>query len=279
LGEKQAVQRDIFSERLKEKLRTLADQSHLLDRWQSRSVVVSCDGIVSAESPLAAQAGAQALSMGGHAVDAAIAANAVMCVVAPHSNGIGGDLFAMVYEARDFALLGLNASGCAPAGMSIHQLVERGVTEMPLTGIHTVTVPGTVDGWDKLLSRFGRMKFPAVLAAAIHYAEEGFPVTEWSAQKWSVNQALQVDANALRTFLPEGRPPDFGSIFKNLDLASSLRQISSKGRDAFYQGEIARRIVETSERTDGFLTLEDLSEFSSEWVQPISANYLQMDRE
>lgn len=251
----------------------LADQSRFQDRWQGRSVVVSRDGIVAAESPLAAQAGAQVLARGGHAVDAAVAANAVMCVVAPHSNGIGGDLFAMVYEARDSTLHGLNASGWSPARLSIQWLAKRGVTEMPVTGIHTTTVPGTVDGWDKLLTRFGRMRFPVILAAAIHYAEEGFPVTEWSAQKWLMNQALQIDPNALHTLLPEGQPPVFGDIFRNSDLAQSLRRIACDGRDAFYLGEIARRIIESSERHGGSWTLDDLSEFSSEWVQPISTTY------
>ncbi|OFW32599.1 MAG: gamma-glutamyltransferase [Acidobacteria bacterium RIFCSPLOWO2_12_FULL_60_22] len=243
-------------------------------RSQGRSVVVSRYGIVAAESPLAAQAGATILARGGHAVDAAVAANAVMGLVAPHMNGMGGDLFAIVYEARSGKLYGLNASGWAPAGMTIEFLKQKGITEMPPAGIHTVTVPGAADGWDKLLSRFGRMKFAEVLAPAIHYAEEGFPVTEWSAAAWlGSEQAIRNDPNASRTFLPNGRPPQFGEIFKNPDLAWSLKQIAAGGRPAFYEGEIARRIVKTSEQHGGAMALADLAEFSSEWVDPISTTY------
>src|SRR3990172_2814520 len=172
-------------------------------RSQGRSVVVSRYGIVAAESPLAAQAGATILARGGHALDAAVAANAVMGLVAPHMNGMGGDLFAIVYEARTGKLYGLNASGWAPAGMTIEFLKQKGITAMPPAGIYTVTVPGAADGWDKLLSRFGRMKFAEVLAPAIHYAEEGFPVTEWSAAVWlGSEQAIRNNPNASRTFLP-----------------------------------------------------------------------------
>src|SRR5580704_15809396 len=151
------------------------------DRTQGRSMVISRRGVVAAESPLAAQAGANVLAHGGNAVDAAVASNAVMGVVEPMMNGIGGDLFAIVYQAKTGKLYGLNASGWAPAGLSIEFLKSKGVTGMPPNGIQSVTVPGAVDGWSKLLARFGTKKFPDVLAPAIYYAREGFPVPEWDA--------------------------------------------------------------------------------------------------
>jgi gamma-glutamyltranspeptidase/glutathione hydrolase len=214
------------------------------------------------------------LAAGGHAVDAAVAANAVMGVVAPHSNGIGGDLFAVVHEAGSNALYGLNASGWAPAGISIEQLKRKGITAMPSDGIHTVTAPGAVDGWDNLLRRFGRMRLDEVLKAALQYAEEGFPVTEWSADRWSFGAGtLRADASAARTFLPDGRPPRFGELFRNPGLAWSLQQIAAGGRDAFYQGKIAERIVQTCQRHGGTLASADLAEFTSEWVIPIATTY------
>jgi gamma-glutamyltranspeptidase/glutathione hydrolase len=250
----------------------LKDQPGFESRWQGRSVVVSRDGIVAAESPLAAQTGATILAQGGHAVDAAVATNAVMGVVAPHSNGIGGDLFAMIFEAPTGALHGLNASGWAPEGLSIEWLKKRGVHAIPGKGIYSVTLPGVVDGWEKLLNRFGRMRFAQVLAPAIRLAAEGFPVTEWSAHRWTADRN-SLDTNALRTFLPNGIAPSFGEIFKNADLAKSLEQLATDGRGAFYEGAIARRIIETSERYGGAFTFADLREFSSEWVQPVPTVY------
>jgi gamma-glutamyltranspeptidase/glutathione hydrolase len=237
-------------------------------------MVISKYGIVATEHPLASQAGAMILAQGGHGVDAAVAANAVMGLVAPMSNGIGGDLFAIVYEAKSGRLYGLNASGWAPARLNIDLLKSRGISTMPQRGIHSVTVPGAVDGWDKLLNRFGRMKFKEVLAPAIRYAEEGFPVTEWVSGAWIASEpVLQEDPNASRTYLPEGRAPRAGEIFRNPDLARSYKQIAEQGRDAFYKGEIAQRIVTFSERQGGTLTAQDLAEFSSEWVEPISTLY------
>lgn len=244
-------------------------------RSQGRSVVTTRYGIVAAESPLAAQAGATILARGGSAVDAAVAANAVMGLVAPHSDGMGGDLFAIVYDAQTKKVYGLNASGWAPAGLTIEFLRGKGASgQMPVVGIHSVTVPGAVDGWDKLLTRFGRMKFADVLAPAIHYAEEGFPVTEWSAGRWIGSAgALRSDPDAVRTLLPNGQPLHFGEIFKNPDLAWSMRQIAKDGRKAFYEGEIAKKIVKKSHDLGGAMALADLAEFSSEWVEPISTTY------
>ena len=235
---------------------------------------MSRGGIVAAESPLAAQAGAAILASGGNAVDAAVAANAVMGVVAPMMNGMGGDLFAIVYEAKTGKLYGLNASGWAPASLTIEVLKSRGVEKMPGGGIYSVTVPGAVDGWSKLLDRFGRKKFPDVLAPAIHYAADGFPVSERTAVDWEEAAAtVRNDPNAANTYFPNGRAPGAGGIFRNRDLANSLEKVAAGGRDAYYKGEIARAIVETSKRLGGIMTLEDLAEYSSEWVEPISTTY------
>jgi len=244
------------------------------DRTQTRSMVISRGGIVAAESPLAAQAGAAILAQGGNAVDAAVAANAAMGVVEPMMNGIGGDLFAIVYQAKSGKLYGLNASGWAPAGLSIEFLKSKGITEMPQSGILTVTVPGAVDGWSKLLARFGTKNFSEVLAPAIYYAREGFPVPEWDAAYWDDSvELLQRDENAAATFLPGGRAPRVGELFRNPDLARSLEMIAAGGRDAYYRGSIAKSIAAYSAKLGGPMTPADLAEYSSEWVEPISTTY------
>src|SRR6266513_1431911 len=182
-----------------------------ISRWQARSMTISTRGIVSAESPLAAQAGAVVLARGGHAAEAAVAANAVMGVVAPMMNGIGGDLFAIVYEAKTGKLYGVNASGWAPANLSIDKLTKAGHRTMPQRGIDAVTVPGTVEGWDKLLSRYGTKKFTDVLAPAIRYADEGFPVSELNHSYWVASErAIRRDGPASKTFLPGGNSPATG---------------------------------------------------------------------
>ena len=237
-------------------------------------MVVTRDGVVAAESPLGAQAGATILALGGNAVDAAVAANAVMGVVEPMMNGMGGDLFAILYDAKAQKLYGLNASGWAPAKLSVEYLKQKGITEMPHRGIHSVTVPGAVDGWTKLLSRFGTKKFSDVLSPAIHYARQGFPVPELDAAYWAdPEDDFRADANAAATFLINGHPPRIGEIFRNPDLARSLELVAQGGSDAFYKGEIARRIVAYSEKTGGTMTAADLAEYSSEWVDPISTTY------
>jgi gamma-glutamyltranspeptidase/glutathione hydrolase len=249
-------------------------ESDAQDRAQARSMVMSQQGVVAAESPLAAQAGAMVLARGGNAVDAAVAANAVMGLVAPMANGIGGDLFAMVYEARTGKLYGLNASGWAPAALSAELLRQKGMKQMLARGIHTVTVPGAVDGWAKLLERFGRQNFADVLAPAIFYGESGFPVTEYVAGNWrGSEERLKRDEELTRVYLPGGRAPRAGEIFRNPDLARTLRQIAAQGRDAFYKGETARRILEISQKEGGTMAAADLAEFSSEWVEPISTTY------
>jgi gamma-glutamyltranspeptidase/glutathione hydrolase len=251
-----------------------ASKAGAQDRTQGRSMVLSRRGVVSAENPLAAQAGATVLAHGGNAVDAAVATNAVMGVLEPMMNGIGGDLFAIVYDAKSGKLYGLNASGWAPAGLSIEFLKSKDIAKMPQEGIQSVTVPGAVDGWSKLLARFGTKKFSEVLAPAIHYAREGFPVPEWDAAYWvDAVDILRQDRNAAATYLPDGRSPRVGEIFRNPDLAHSLESLASGGRDAYYKGAIAKTIVALSAKLGGTMTLEDLADYSSEWVEPISTTY------
>jgi gamma-glutamyltranspeptidase / glutathione hydrolase len=244
------------------------------DRGQGRSMVISRGGIVAAESPLAAQAGVRILERGGNAVDAAIATNAMMGVVEPMMNGIGGDLFAIVYDAKANKLYGLNASGWAPQGLTTEFLHKQGLRDMPQQGINTVTVPGAVDGWQKLADKFGRKKLADDLAAAIHVARHGFPVPEWDAAYWAAEvDYLRTDDNATKTYLPQDRPPKVGEVFSNPDLAASLQAIAAQGHNAFYKGEIAAKILDAMKRHGGTMTAQDLAEYSAEWVEPISTAY------
>ena len=244
------------------------------ERSQTRSMVISQNGIVAAESPLAAQAGVRILESGGNAVDAAIATNAMMGVVSPMMNGIGGDLFAIVYDAKANKLYGLNASGWAPKGLTIEMLHKQGLREMPQKGVNAITVPGAVEGWQKLADRFGRKKLGEDLEAAIHTAKHGYPVTEWVAMYWGAGtDYLRGDDEASKVYLPNDRAPKAGEVFRNQDLAWSLQQIGDHGRDAYYKGEIAKHILETMKRRGGAMAPQDLAEYSAEWVEPISTTY------
>jgi len=244
------------------------------ERSQTRSLVISRNGIVAAESPLAAQAGAQILEKGGNAVDAAITTNAMMGVVSPMMNGIGGDLFAIVYDAKAGKLYGLNASGWAPKGLTIDALHKLGLRQMPQSGVNSITVPGVVDGWQKLANKFGRTKLSEDLAAAIQTAQNGFPVTEWVAMYWAHGvDYLRGEDSAAKLYLPQDRSPKAGEVFRNPDLAWSLQQIAAHGRDAYYKGEISHGILDEIRRHNGVMTPQDLAEFSSEWVDPISTTY------
>ncbi len=244
------------------------------DRSQSRSMVISRSGIVASESVLASQVGASILEHGGNAIDAAVATNAMMGLVAPMNDGVGGDLFAIVYEAKTGKLYGLNSSGWAPAGLTPEFLRSKGISEMPQKGIHSVTVPGTVDGWDKLLTKFGRMKFADVLAPAIAHAEEGFAVGEVAGVFWKDSEkTLKADDATAKTYLIDGHVPAVGEIFKNPDLAWTYKQIAARGRDAFYKGEITRKILATFASHGGTMTAADMSGFNGEWVDPISTTY------
>jgi gamma-glutamyltranspeptidase/glutathione hydrolase len=237
-------------------------------------MVISRGGIVAAESPLAAQAGVRMLERGGNAVDAAIATNAMMGVVEPMMNGIGGDLFAIVYDAKANKLYGLNASGWAPKALTIEFLRKQGLREMPQSGVNAITVPGAVDGWQKLADKFGRKKLSEDLAAAIKTAEEGFPVPEWTAAYWAAEvDLLRSDEAASKTYLPNDRAPRVGEMFQNTDLTWSLQQIAEHGRDAFYKGEISRKILDSMRHHNGTMTAEDLADYSGEFVEPISTTY------
>jgi gamma-glutamyltranspeptidase/glutathione hydrolase len=239
-----------------------------------RSKIATKYGIVAASQPLAAQAGVQILERGGNAVDAAIATNAVMALVEPHYNGIGGDLLAIYYEARTGKLYGLNAAGWAPAGLTPAFLASKGITRMPGSGIHTVTVPGAVAGWDAMRARFGKLPMADLLAPAIYYADEGFPVTDVIANFWANGAArLAVEPLAAQTFLPNGRAPRAGEVFRNPRLAGTLRLIAQKGAAGFYEGKTAEAIVAISREKGGAMTLADLKEYKPEWIDPISTTY------
>jgi gamma-glutamyltranspeptidase/glutathione hydrolase len=243
-------------------------------RSQGRSMVITRYGIVSAESPLAAQAGAQILSRGGNAIDAAIAANSVMGVVEPMMNGMGGDLFAIVYDAKSGKLYGLNASGWSPKGLTPEFLRSKGITKMPAYGIDSVTVPGVVDGWNKLLARFGKLTLQQDMASAIQYAREGFPVPEWDAMYWAeAANFLAKNPETARVYLINGQAPKVGQIFRNEDLAHSLELVATGGRDVFYKGELTQRILALSKSEGGAMTAEDLADYSAEWVEPLSTQY------
>ncbi len=244
------------------------------DRSYGRSMVINDGGIVATSHTLASQAGAQILARGGSAMDAAIAANAVLGVTEPMMNGVGGDLFLLYWEAKTGKLYGLNASGWAPRGLSIEYLKQKGTLQMPQAGIDSVTVPGAVDGWAKAHARFGRLPWKDLFTPAIYYAEHGYPVPEIIHDFWQDNeQALKQTPEAERVFLPGGKVPEVGEMFANPDLGKTLRLIAENGRDVFYRGEIAQSIVSTSAALGGTMQADDLSDFSAEWVEPISINY------
>ena len=239
-----------------------------------RSRIATRYGIVAASQPLAARAGVQVLERGGNAIDAAVATNAVMGLVEPQSNGIGGDLFAIVYEARTGTLHGLNASGWAPSGLTPALLKSKGVARMPESGIYAVTVPGAVAGWEALRARLGTLPMSDLLAAAIFYADEGFPVSDVIAASWmALTEKLAAEPDAAKTYLPDGRAPRAGELFRNPDLAGSLRLIARHGLAGFYGGRTADAIVAISREKGGTMTAADLSELEPEWVEPMSTTY------
>jgi gamma-glutamyltranspeptidase / glutathione hydrolase len=244
------------------------------DRSNARSMVVTRYGIVATSHVQASVAGAQVLAHGGSAVDAAIAANAVLGVTEPMMNGMGGDLFAIYWDAKTGKLYGLNSSGWAPRTLTIEHLKAKGATSMPIAGIDSVTVPGAVAGWHALHERFGHLAWKDLFHSAIFYADEGYPVPEIIAGYWSGSADwLSQDAEAQRLYLPNGKPPSVGQVFQNRDLAKALRLVAQNGPDAFYKGEIAHAILSTSQSLSGTMTAGDLAEFSPEWVEPISTTY------
>jgi len=244
------------------------------DRPNARSMVISRYGIVATSQVQASQAGALILSRGGSAIDAAIAANATLGVMEPDMNGIGGDLFAIYWDAKSGKLYGLNASGWAPKALTIDHLKSKGDAKMPESGIDTVTVPGAVEGWNKLHERFGRLAWKELFSPAIFYAENGFPVQEFISMDWAMNQhKLQVDPESRRVFLIHDQTPHMGEVFKNPDLGRALRLLAEQGPSAFYTGKIADAILATSREFGGTMASDDLKEFSAEWVEPVSTTY------
>jgi gamma-glutamyltranspeptidase / glutathione hydrolase len=244
------------------------------DRAYGRSVVASQYGIVATSQVAASQAGARVLEQGGSAIDAAIAANAVLNVMEPNSCGLGGDLFAIYWEAKTGKLYGINASGWAPKALSIEHLQARGITTMPQEGIDSVTVPGVVDGWAKLHARWGKLKWQELFQPAIFYADHGFPVAEITGDWWrGSSKALQRNAESARVFLPGGKAPETGEVFRNPDVAHAFRLIADQGESAFYKGEIAKAILKTSGELGGTMTADDLASYSAEWVEPIHTTY------
>ncbi len=245
--------------------------------FATRSEVIARHGMAATSQPLATQIALDILKQGGSAVDAAIAANAALGLMEPTGNGMGGDLFAIVWDAKTEKLYGLNASGRSPKSLSLEKLTgeldKLGRTTIPPLGPLPVSVPGCVDGWFELHGKFGVLPVDQVLAPAIRYAEEGFPVSELIAYYWNRSAGLRRFPGFAETFLPNGTAPAKGELFRNPMLANTLRKLASGGRDAFYRGEIARTIDAYMKEHGGYLSYEDLAAHSSTWVEPLSLNY------
>ena len=242
--------------------------------FATRSEIIAQHGMAAASQPLATQVAIDILKKGGTAVDAAIAANAVLGLVEPTGCGVGGDLFAIVWDAETQKLYGLNASGRSPQKLSLGWFKENGYSRIPSFGTLPVSVPGCVDGWFELQSRFGKLNMKEILQPAIDYAMNGFPVTELIAYYMKGNaMILEQYPNFRETYMPGGRTPAKGEIFKNPYLAHTLQLIADKGRDVFYKGELAKIISDHVQKMGGFLSYEDLSSHRSEWVDPVSTSY------
>lgn len=232
------------------------------------------NGAIATSQPLATAAGLRVLQSGGNAIDAAVAAAAVLAVVEPTMNGAGGDLFAIVYSAKDKKVHGLNASGRAPAAATPEEFRKRGVQRIPLRGELSVSVPGVVDGWSELVTKHGTRTLAQALEPAIKYARDGYAVSEIIANQWkSVEALLARDPKAAAIFLPGGKAPAPGDVVRNLPLAASLELIAKDGRDAFYKGAIAKAIAEDMQRRNGLITATDLAEHHADWIEPISTTY------
>ncbi len=244
----------------------------------TRSEVIATHGMAATSHPLVSQVALDILKRGGTAVDAAIAANATMGLMEPTGNGVGGDLFAIVWDAKSRKLYGLNASGRTPRSLTLEKLREElrklGTNKIPPRGPLPVSVPGAVDGWFELHGKFGKLPMKELLQPAIRYACEGFPVTEVIAEGWAANaRLLKQYPNFAETFMPNGRAPRKGEVFRNPLLANTLGAIAEGGREAFYQGELAQRIEKYFRANGGYLTAADLAAHHSEWVEPVSTNY------
>jgi gamma-glutamyltranspeptidase / glutathione hydrolase len=242
-------------------------------RSYGRSMVISDQGIVATSQVLASQAGAQILSRGGSAVDAAIAANAVLGVTEPMMTGLGGDLFVMYWDAKSGKLTGLNSSGPAPKALSPEFLAAKGIKTMPQSGIHSVTVPGAVAGWYAMHQKYGKLPWKDLFQAAIAFAEKGYGVPEGMTEMWDmpiIVKALAANPESSRVFLPA---PQTGQLFRNPGMARAFRLVAEQGPAAYYKGEIAEAILKTSQHLGGTMTAEDLASFQPAWVEPISIDY------
>lgn len=242
--------------------------------FATRAVVMARQGMVCTSHPLSTQAAIDVLRNGGNAIDAAIAANAMEGVVEPDMNGIGGDLFAIVWDAKTKKLYGLNASGRSPYSLTLAEFQKRGLTHIPPDGPLPVSVPGCVDGWFALHKRFGKKPMPDILAHAIRYAREGYAVHDEAAYYWgSMITRMGKYPNVMATYAPTGAAPKRGDLFHNPALANTLDKIAKGGRDAFYKGDIARTIDAFMKKMGGFLSYRDLAEHTSNWIEPVSTNY------
>lgn len=242
--------------------------------FATRSEVIAQHGMACTSQPLATQAALDILKAGGNAIDAAIAANAVLGLVEPTGNGMGGDLFAIVWDAKTKKLYGLNASGRSPYDLTLDYFKKNNYEKIPSTGPLPVSVPGCVDGWFELNKKFGSMPMSKILEPAIQYARYGFPLSEVIAYYWGGNsRSLQRFPGFAEIFMPNGKAPKKGEVFKNPYLANTLELVGNKGRDVFYKGEIAEKIVKYVREQGGFLSMRDFEDHTSEWVEPISTNY------
>ncbi len=246
--------------------------------FATRSEVIAQNGMAATSQPLATQAALDMLKKGGNAVDAAIAANAVLGVVEPMSSGVGGDLFAIIWDAKTKKLYGLNASGRSPKSLTRKALLKitkkEGLKKIPTHGVLPVSVPGCVDGWFEMHKKYGKLPMDEILAPAIKYADEGFPVTEIIAYIWQdIVSYIEDQPGFKEIFLIDGKAPKKGEIFKNPKLAATLGRIAENGRDEFYKGEIAKGIDLFVKKHKGYLSYEDLAAHKSEWVEPVSTNY------
>ena len=242
--------------------------------FASRSEVIARHGMACTSQPLATQVAISILKKGGSAVDAAIAANATLGLMEPTGCGIGGDLFAIIWDSKTQKLYGLNASGRSPKSLSINYFKDKGITHIPSRGPLPVSVPGCVDGWFELHQKFGKLQMEEILQPAIDYAIEGFPLTELIAWYWQRNaESLKRYEGFAEIFMPNGKAPSKGEIFKNPYLAETYKKIALKGRDEFYKGSIARAIDEYMKKQGGFLNYDDLASHTSEWVEPVSSSY------
>jgi gamma-glutamyltranspeptidase/glutathione hydrolase len=241
---------------------------------RGHSVSLATHGMVASSHPLASQIGLDVLRQGGYAVDAAIAVNAALGLMEPMSCGVGGDLYALVWDSKTQKLYALNASGRSPYKATLRHFADSGLKEIPETGPLSWSVPGCVDGWETLRTRFGSQPLARLLEPSIAYAEEGFPVTEIIAGYWRGGErTLRAHPDAARTYLPNGRAPRAGEVFKNPALARTYRELARGGRDAFYKGRIAEEIVAFSDKNGGLFSAKDFTDNASTWVEPVSTRY------